>query len=77
MLTNEEMTIAVEAAAKRLYGESVSYMEPTSTQADVDAAWDALTVCQKVRVMMLVHPAVHEVASRPFVVPDTIESLLV
>lgn len=77
MLTNAEMTIAVEAAAKRLYGESVRYMEPTSTEADLEAAWAALTTWQQVRVMMLVHPAVHEMASQPFDVPDTIEGLLV
>ena len=77
MLTNEEMTAAVEAAAKRLYGESVRFMEPGATAGDVDAAWDALTTSQQVRVMMLVHPTVHEAATAPFVVPDTIEGLLV
>lgn len=77
MLTNAEMTVAVEAAARRLYGESVRYMEPASTPADLDAAWGALTEFQKVRVMMLVHPSVHAAATRPFVVPDSLEGLLV
>ena len=77
MLTNEEMTVAVEAAAKLLYGESVRFMEPGSTADDVDAAWDALTTSQQIRVMMLVHPMVHEAATTPFVVPDTLEGLLV
>lgn len=77
MLTNEEMTVAVEAAAKRLYGDSVRFMEPDATPREVDAAWDALTTSQQVRVMMLVHPTVHAAATRPFVVPDTIEGLLV
>lgn len=77
MLTNAEMTVAVEAAAKRLYGDSVRYVEPTSTHAEVDAAWQDLTTSQQVRLMMLVHPTVYAAATEPFVVPDTLEGLLV